>query len=66
MLPSGLVGYISETELSLNVTNKKRKYFNIWLMPQFSIFIHGDMINVRKIAVASGMYASRGIYICRN
>jgi hypothetical protein len=49
MLLSGLVVCISETEL----------------LPQCSIFVGSDLINVGKSAVVSGMYASRGINIGR-
>jgi hypothetical protein len=56
VLLSDLVGYISETEMSLNVTDTKRKYFNISLMPQFSVFIGSDFINVTKNAVVSGKF----------
>jgi hypothetical protein len=65
LLLSGLVGCISETELSLNVINTRREYLIMWLVPQCSIFLGGVVINVSKNAVVSGMYASRGIHLGR-
>jgi hypothetical protein len=65
MLLSGLVGCISETELSLNIINTRREYFIVWLMAQCSIFLGSDVINVSKRAVVSGMYASRGTHLGR-
>jgi len=65
MLLSALVGCISETELLLNIINTRRECFIMWLMPQYSIFLDSDVINVSKSAVVSGMYASRGINLGR-